>query len=100
MAAGGNFPCLVQEPVSVYIATPFSHLIHVQKVARLFAHFPTAGRQARRSVKKNGYKNLKISIISQAQKISRESGFGVRKIPDIQKDLEPALLPLNRYKRP
>jgi len=100
MAAGGNIPCHAQEPVSAYIAILFSHLTHAQKVARLFAHFPTVDRQARRPVKKNGCKNLKISIISQAQKMSRESGSGVRKTPDIQKGRESALLPLNRYKRP
>ena len=85
MVAGGNFPCHAQEPVSVYIATSFLNQTLAQKVARLFAHFPIVDRQAKKPVKKNGCKNLKISIISQAQKMSRESGSGVRKTPDIQK---------------
>jgi uncharacterized membrane protein YvbJ len=88
MAAGGNSPCPAQEPVSAYTATSFLNLTHDQKVVRLFAHFPTVVKPARRPVKKNGYKNRKISIISLVQKMSRESGSGVRKIPDIQKGLQ------------
>jgi hypothetical protein len=100
MAAGGNPPCHAQEPVSAYIAIPFSNLIHAQKVARLFAHIPTADKQARRPVKKNGCKNLKIRIIFLVLKMFRESGSGEIKIPAIQKSLKSHLLPLNRYKRP
>jgi hypothetical protein len=100
MATGGNSPCHVQEPVSVYIATPFLNLTLAQKVAKLFVHFPIVNKQAKKPVKKNGGKKLKIRIIFEGLKMSRESGSGVRKTRDIQKGLNPRCLPLNRYKRP
>lgn len=70
------------------------------KGRQTFCSLSDCQQASKKTSQKNGCKNRKIRIIFVGLNMSRESGSGVRKTPDIPKGLKSRRLPLNRYKIP